>query len=110
MSDAERLHDIREAIALIEEVAQQGRDAFLQSRILQTSTLYNFVVIGEAVSGLTDATKQAHPTVDWRQMSRYRNFVAHAYMHVDPNRLWITIQRSVPRWKQQIEAVQGPAD
>ena len=104
-SDNERLHHMLAAIREIEEVAYQGREAFLQSRILQNAALYSFIVIGEAANGISNAFRQQWPEVAWRRAVRYRNFVIHAYASVGAGQLWDTIENDIPLLKQQLTGI-----
>lgn len=46
------LRDILDRIKRIERYTQEGRDAFLQSELLQDGVIRSFEVIGEAVKRL----------------------------------------------------------
>jgi len=65
------LNDILEAIADIEEIRAQGKEAFLQSRILQAAALYRFSIIGEAVGKLPEELKARYQQVDWRRVKAF---------------------------------------
>jgi len=43
--DQDRLNDILRATAIIEEVAKLGESDFMQSEILQSAVLYNFLLL-----------------------------------------------------------------
>ena len=53
---------------------------------------HNFMIIGEAVSRLSDEFKQAHHTINWRQVKDFRNVIVHDYFGIDNNIVWDIIQ------------------
>lgn len=69
-SDALYLDHIYERIQRIEECAQEGRDAFEASHVLQDAIMRNFEVIGEAIKQLSPALlEQSTPRcrgAEWR--------------------------------------------
>jgi uncharacterized protein with HEPN domain len=103
--DLDRLNDILRAIAIIEEVAKSGESDFLQSEILQSAILYNFLVIGEAVTYISESLKLAHPEVKWRDIKRFRNLLIHGYMHTNLSIVWGIIQSDLKELREQIEAI-----
>src|SRR5207249_4031903 len=104
-SDRDRLNDILEAIRLIQEVAQQGEVAFGQSKILQSAVLYNFLVIGEAVTQVSENVKQANPEVKWREIKSLRNLLIHGYMHTNLQIVWGIIETDIDELREQVQAM-----
>ena len=104
-SDQERLNDILEAAHIINEVARHGQTAFMQSQILQSAALYNFLVIGEAIVHISDDLKQGHPEVKWRDIKSFRNLLIHGYMHTNLGIVWGIIQSDLPELQDQVEAI-----
>jgi len=99
------LLDIADSIMWIETVAQQGREAFMQSRIPQDAVLRNFQVIGEAVKRISSELKQAYPDVPWRRVAGLRDVLIHEYRRVDLNVVWQIMERDIPQLKQQVAAI-----
>lgn len=104
-SDQERLNDILEAAHIIDEVARHGQAAFMESHILQSAVLYNFLVIGETVGHLSDHLKQSHPEVKWRDIKSFRNLLIHGYMHTNLGIIWGIIQSDLPELQEQVRAI-----
>lgn len=59
------LTDIVEAIDQILGYTSAGRDAFFSDRMMQDAVVCNLEIIGEAVKGLSETTRQAHPEIPW---------------------------------------------
>ncbi len=90
------LDDILEAITDIQAIYEQGKDAFIQSRILQAAALYRFNIIGEAVGKVPNDLKAHYPQVEWRRVKAFRNLAVHGYRSVDFEITWGLIQNRVP--------------
>ena len=68
--DRERLDDIAEAIKTIRaHHADRGSDRGIRRDAL----LYNLLILGEAVKGLSEATKERRPEIPWRQIAGLRD-------------------------------------
>jgi uncharacterized protein with HEPN domain len=65
------LQDIREACNMIQAFLE-GLDAsaFLASELHEAATLQKLTVIGEAAAHLSPAFREAHPQVEWHDLSR----------------------------------------
>ena len=67
------LQDIREACDMIQTFLE-GLDAsaFLASELHKAATLQKLTVIGEAATHLSQAFREAHPQVEWRDIVAFR--------------------------------------
>lgn len=52
-------------------------------RLRRDALLWNFTVLGEAATLVSDETKSRFPAVPWRYPARLRNRVVHGYWSVD---------------------------
>lgn len=43
--------------------------------------------------------------IDWRQISGFRTVLVHDYLSVEPDRVWLAIERDLPDLKSSIEAM-----
>ncbi|MFD4434126.1 DUF86 domain-containing protein, partial [Nocardia sp. NPDC058497] len=55
----------------------------MDDEILQNAVLRQLLVIGEAASHITDATRDKLPDLPWRQIRGFRNHAVHAYFSLD---------------------------
>ena len=53
-------------------------------------------IVGEAAKGVSEATQAAHPEIPWRDLSRTRDFLAHAYFKLDPTILHPIAAKNLP--------------
>ena len=56
----------------------------------------NLEVIGEAVKQLSQASRDAHPTVPWKQIAGMRDKMIHEYFGVNLDLVWHAILRDLP--------------
>ena len=81
-STKQRLEHISKAILLIQSfVKDQTRDDFLKDIKGQNATLYQFVVIGEAL-GHIDNSLLRNYQYPWHLPRSFRNFLTHEYHKV----------------------------
>lgn len=76
-TDRTYLLHIQECIQQIETYTRDGREVFLQSRLIQDAVVRNFEIIGEASKRLSPAPKQQHPTIPWKQVAGFRDVLIH---------------------------------
>jgi len=97
------LHDILEACEMI-QVFLEGMDAatFLASELHKAATLQKLTVIGEAASHLSQAFRETHPQVEWRDIAAFRNIAVHAYFAVQWDIVWATTTDDVPELRRQV--------
>ena len=102
-SDRERLGDIADAIAVIRQHMARSR---LDERLRRDAILYNLVVVGEAVKGLSDDTKAKRPEIPWRKISGLRDLLAHEYFQIEIDEIAKIVDRDLTPLE---EAVAGLA-
>lgn len=86
------LEDILGAIELIEIYTKQGKNDFLNNKIVQDATLFRLQTIGEAVNQLPENVKAEYPDIPWRDIVDFRNLLAHRYWRIDLNTVWAILQ------------------
>lgn len=102
--DRERLLDIIEAITRIERHTAGGRPS-LQDELVQTWVIHNLEILGEAARGLSDELPRRHPDIPWREIVAMRNVLAHGYFGIDIERVWTTVERDLPKLKEQVAGI-----
>jgi uncharacterized protein with HEPN domain len=99
------LTHIAECIRRIESFTQGGREAFMQSPMIQDAVVRNFEIVGEAAKRLSQTLKDAHPDTPWRRVAGFRDVLIHNYFHVDLNEVWNVVERDLPGLKSKVEAI-----
>ena len=100
------LNHIVHSIEKIEYATQtMSYGAYSEDWIIQDAITRNIEIIGEAVSNISDATKEKFPEVEWRNIKAMRNLLIHEYFQIDIQEVWETIQHDLPVLKQQIQKI-----
>lgn len=99
------LHDILEAITVIEKYLPESEDTFLADPPVQSHILRHLQIIGEACNHLSPALRANHPHIPWIQIIGMRNVTVHHYAAINWHRVFQTAYRDVPLLKPQIEAI-----
>jgi uncharacterized protein with HEPN domain len=97
------LEHIRDAIAKIRAYTAGGRDEFMRNSLIQDGVIRNFEIIGEASKQLSDDVKGKHPEIPWSDVARFRDFLIHHYMGVNPKRIWDVIETHLPALRKAAE-------
>jgi uncharacterized protein with HEPN domain len=103
-ADSDRLLDILEAIAAIQEQAQ-SRQKFDEDKMLRVWCLHHIVVIGEAAARVSEETRAQHPQVPWRGVVGMRNAVVHGYFQVDWDEVWNVVERDLEPLRVAVAAI-----
>lgn len=64
-------------------------------------------IVGEAAKGVSEATRAAHPEIPWRDLSRTRDFLAHAYFKLDHTILHAIATKNLPELIAVLESLLG---
>jgi len=100
------INDIVEAIALIEEFTEGMEfEDFERDRKTQFAVIRALEVIGEAAKAIPTEFKVKHPEVPWREMSRMRDKLIHAYFGVDLRVVWKTIKEDIPELSKKLRKI-----
>ena len=101
---------LREMISATEQLpellAKPDTERLLkEDRGFRHSVFFEFVVIGEEVSPLSEELRQRHPGIAWRQISAFRNRIAHSYFELSLPIVWQLWTEEVPRLRTQLLTV-----
>lgn len=103
ISDLERLRHISEALDLIIGFCSgKNEDEFLQNNMLNSSVLYQFIIIGEAIRYI-DPELLAKYDYPWHLPKSFRNYIAHEYFGVNLKQVFKTVTDLLPEFKELID-------
>jgi len=102
------LNAARKAISFV-----QGRSrAELESDEMLALALDRLVeVLGEAANQISQATREQHPPIPWRQIAGTRDRLIHGYFDVDLDIVWQIITHDLPPLASTLERIlvqEGP--
>lgn len=98
------LHAI-EAIDAILSYTREGREAFYVDRKTQDAVIRNIEIVGQAVKGISEATRALEPGVPWRQIAGMRDKLIHEYFGVDLALVWDVVERDLPNVRLKLEGL-----
>ena len=80
---------IRDAIDTINKyIGSYSFDEFKTDQKTQDAVIRQLEIIGEATSKLESEMKNEHPEIPWRDISDFRNILAHEYWDIDIEIVW----------------------
>ena len=105
--DEANLLGILEAIESIINFSAEHEDVerFYKDKKTFDAVLMNFIVLGEAVSRLSDELKENYSQTAWTKAKAFRNIIAHDYFGINPEIVWQIIQDEIPLLKKNILAI-----
>jgi uncharacterized protein with HEPN domain len=99
------LEDMLARLDLITEFTKDGRDQFMNTRLIQEAVIRSLEIIGEASRNLSQPLRDVYIEVPWRQIAAFRNFVIHVYWDIKLERIWEIVQNDLPVLKPQLETI-----
>ena len=94
-----------ERIERIQSYTRDGREAFLQSEMVQDAVTRNFEVIGEAAKRVSSELREAHAGVPWQRIAGFRDVLIHGYMGIDLNGVWRIVEHELPGLKRELRQI-----
>lgn len=85
-------------------------EEFEGSDLLQSATMRQLGIVGEAARKVSQETRNARPEVPWSDMIGMRNRLIHEYSRINLKRVWDTIQNDIPRLITLIEPLVPPPE
>ncbi len=105
LTSIERLKHIEEAISKIEKFCQDiDEQNFLEDEQVNSSVLYQFIVIGEAVRFVNPEILKKYPYA-WHLPRSFRNYVAHEYFGINLKQVYKTVKDTLPEFKGVIQNI-----
>lgn len=95
---------ILESIELIEKWTASGRTVFDEDVLVREAVLRRLETLADAASHLSTALKGRYPTIDWRLILDFRNWLAHGYADLDLDTIWQTVEEDLPQLKLAVES------
>jgi uncharacterized protein with HEPN domain len=95
--DLASLLDISKAAQKMQNY-KRGMDkaTFLNDDKTQSATIFQLLIIGEAVKRLSSGLRSQYPEIPWSLIARMRDNLIHRYDNIDLDEVWKTANEDIP--------------
>lgn len=91
------LRDVEDScLKVIERTSDVGRADFFGNDLLYDAVIRRWEIIGKAVKQLPPSLTTTRPDIEWQQIGRFRDKVAHHYFGLDEDIIWGVVKVKVP--------------
>jgi len=102
-ADKVLVEHMQECIARIQSYTQEGKTAFVHSRLIQDAVIRNIQTLAESSQCLSDELKASESGIPWKNMAGMRNILVHEYLgDIDVDVVWEVVQRHLPELEQAL--------
>ena len=91
-----------QAVALVQDVDVPQLSA---DRMRRDALLWNFAVLGEAATQLSEELRARFPEIPWRQPARFRNRIIHGYWSIDLDVVHTTAREQLPGFAEDLRRI-----
>ena len=95
---------------IIEIVARRTVEQVAADDLRRDALLWNFTVLGEAASQVSDELKGGHLAIEWSDPVRLRNRIVHGYWSIDIEVLVSTAADDLPEMLASLRSVEQSFD
>jgi len=95
--DPAHLWDMLDAARSIQEFTHDAAfEDYARSKMMRSAVERQLEILGEAARRVSQAFKDEHPEVPWRQVVGLRNVLAHEYGDIRDERVWQIVSGDLP--------------
>ena len=106
--DVVRLKHIYDALATIERhLDGVSEESFHSDELLVNLLARQLSIIGEAMDSLSEAFREQHSDLPYREAKDMRNFIIHEYFGVSEKVLWDTYKKNLPKLQEALSKIKG---
>lgn len=97
--------DILERIDMIDRFTAGGKESFLNSQLEQEATIRCLEIIGEILKRIDPSLLDQQPSIPWKKIMRFRDFVIHQYSRIEPEIVWNIVEDDLNPLRKAIQAL-----
>ena len=98
---------VKDLLAHVQRISQftvEGKDTFLKDAKTQFAVIRAYEVIGEIAKRLPQSLRDSNPSINWRRLIGFRDFLAHNYEEVILEFVWKAVE-DLPNLQAAIEVL-----
>ena len=97
------IEHILDSINAIEDFSKGlDKKGLVSNRLKQSAIVREIEIIGEAVKNVSNALKNKHKDIEWKEIAGTQDMMIHHYFSVDPDIIWSIIKVNLPVLKKQM--------
>lgn len=85
------------------DAGEEARRELLEDPMTEDAVRRRLETLSEATGRLSESLRERHPNIAWREITRFRNVLAHGYVHVDPELVWVVIREGIGPPKEAVQ-------
>ena len=89
----------------ISGIGKTTLEEFRNDLTAQDALARRLEIIGEAIKHVPDSIRNKYAEVEWRKAAALRDVLAHDYVDVEIDRLYLAVTQVLPAFRDQIAAV-----
>jgi uncharacterized protein with HEPN domain len=94
-----------ECIERVRSYTPGGRQAFLDSTLIQDAVYRNFEVIGEAIKRIPSEVRSMEPAIQWRKIAGLRDVIIHQYEGIDAELVWSIVEHDLAPLERRLQTL-----
>ena len=99
---------ILDSIQAIEEFSKNmPKEELTTNRIKKNAIVREIEVIGEAAKNISEAFKEKHKIIKWKNIIGTRDIMIHQYFGVNLDVVWSIIQEDLSKLKKQLKDIKN---
>ena len=80
-------------------------DDFLGNLQFQNSCAFSMIQIGERVKRLSSGLISKHPSIEWKDIAKFRDVLSHNYDGVNLQMVWKTVKNEISVLKEECKSI-----
>ena len=103
LTDEARIRHVLDAIAEVKNyLIDVSLEEFLSNSEKRFATIKQIEIIGEACNRMSETLKTAHPGIEWKAITGFRNISIHEYFGVNFQIVWEIAKHDLPVLQRQL--------
>lgn len=102
-TDRRALEQIIDSVEAIQRHPAPDPDSLEENELLGSHYVRHLIIIGEAVSRLSESFRHQHDQVAWHEIVGMRNILVHDYEDIDWPEVFHTVEEDLPSLKERAE-------